>query len=134
MKHARVMFFVVLAFILGFMVHWLLPTLQIKPEVSLLPQQNVAGAQTTTDQFITYIDYDGKEFKPSAVTIKKGNYIAITNKGNDQLMWLISNNTDLNTKRGYGEGEKLQLALSKEGEFKVVNKLSPSVSLRVKVD
>jgi len=127
-------FFVVLAFILGFAVHWLLTTLQIKPEVSLLPQQNVAGTQTTADQFITYIDYDSKKFKPSAVTIKKGNYLAIINKSKDQLMWLISDESQLNTQRGYGEGEKLQLTLLKEGEFKVIDKLNPNASLVIKVE
>lgn len=108
--------------------------LQIKDEVSLLPQQNVGGAQTTADQFITYIDYDGNEFNPKTVTIKKGNYIAITNKSKDQLMWLVSDNADLNTKRGYGEGEKLQLTLLKEGTYKVTNRLDTKGFLEVVVE
>lgn len=134
MKRSKLLLFLILAFSLGFALHWLITNLQIKPEVSLLPQQEVAGAQSTTDQFITYVDYDGRKFKPSSVTVEKGNYLAITNTGREQLMWLISDNPDLQTPRGYGEGEKLQLTLLKIGEFKVVDKLSPGVSLSVKVE
>ncbi len=119
------------SFSLGFALHWFITSTQIQ---SVSPfAQNVLG-KMSNDQFITYIDYDSKGFKPSVVIIKKGNYIAITNKSSDQLMWLISDNADLNTKRGYGEGEKLQLTLLKEGEFKVADKLNPSVSLSIKVD
>ncbi len=116
---------------MGFVLHWLITNTQVQPVSNL--GQNVLG-QASQDPFITYIDYDGKRFKPSSVIIKKGNYVAITNTSSDQLMWLISDNQDLNTQRGYGEGEKLQLTLLKEGEFKVVDKLSPNVSLSVKVE
>lgn len=121
----------IVSFSMGFALHWLITSIQVQP-VSLL-KQNVLG-QASQDQFITYVDYDGKKFKPSVVTIKKGNYIAITNKSSDQLMWLISDNADLNTKRGYGEGEKLQLTLLKEGTYKVANRLNTNASIEVVVE
>jgi len=129
----------IVSFSLGFALHWLISEgknlfiagTQVQP-VSLLGQ-NVLG-RASQDQFITYVDYDGKSFKPGSVIVKKGNYLAITNKSKDQLMWLISQNLDLNTQRGYGEGEKLQLTLLKEGEFKVIDKLNPNTSLVIKVE
>jgi len=132
-KHSKLLLFLILAFGLGFTLHFLITNLQIKPEISLLPQQNVAGVQTSTDQFITYVNYDGKEFKPSAVTIKKGNYLAITNKSSDKQMWLVSDNADLNTQRGYGEGERLKLTLLKEGRYKVTNRLDTKGFLKIVV-
>lgn len=134
MRRSRLFFLLILAFGLGFTLHFLITNLQIKSEVSLLPQQNVAGAQIAADQFITYIDYDGKKFKPSTATIKKGNYLAITNKSSDKQMWLVSDNADLNTQRGYGEGERLQLVLLKEGRYKVTNRLDTKGFLEVVVE
>lgn len=134
MKRSKLLLFLILSFGLGFALHFLITNLQIKPEVSLLPQQNVAGAQTTTDQFITNVAYDGKKFKPSSVTVRKGNYIAITNTSRDQLMWLVSDNSDLQTPRGYGEGEKLQLVLLREGRYKVTDKLNATSFLEVLVE
>lgn len=133
MKHSRLLFIVIIAFSLGFALHFLITNLQTKPEVSLLLQQRVAGEQTTADNFITYIDYDGNDFEPSSVIVTKGNYIAITNKSKEKLMWLVSDDKDLNTARGYGEGERLQLVLLKGGQFKVANKLNPKAWFSVTV-
>lgn len=121
----------IVSFSLGFALHWFITNTQVQP-VNLL-QQNVLG-QASQDEFIARVDYDGKKFKPSSVTVKKGNYLAITNQSSEKLMWLISNESDLQTARGYGEGEKLQVILLKIGEFKVVDKLNPGVSLSVKVE
>lgn len=84
-------------------------------------------------KFITYVDYIGREFNPKMVTIKKGNYIAITSKSKTELMWLVSDYPGLNTARGYGDGEQLQLTLLKEGNYKVVSKYNPAVVLLVTV-
>lgn len=127
----RLLLLLIVSFSMGFALHWLITNTQVQP-ASILGQ-NVAGL-ASQDEFITRVDYDGKKFKPNSVTVKKGNYLAITNTSRDKLMWLISDNPDLQTPRGFGEGEKLQLTLLKMGEFKVVDKLSPSVSLSVKVE
>lgn len=127
----RLLLLLIVSFSLGFALHWLITSTQVQP-VSILGQ-NVAGL-ASQDEFITSVAYDGKKFKPSSVTVKKGNYIAITNTSRDQLMWLISDNADLNTKRGYGEGEKLQLILLKEGRYKVTNRLDTKGFLEVVVE
>ena len=127
------LFLVILAFSLGFVVHLLLMNLQNKPDLNLLSQQSVAGEKITADEFITYIDYDGNEFKPRTVTVKKGNYIAIMNKSKDKQMWLVSDNADLNTKRGYGEGEIVRLTLLKEGSYNVINRLNTKAFIKVVV-
>lgn len=92
-------------------------------EITALSQPSVLGTKES-DQFITYIDYNGNDFKPNAVVMTKGNYIAITNSSKDKLMWLVSDNPELSTSRGYGEGERLQLTLQKSGEFQITNKLN----------
>ncbi len=102
-------------------------------QIISLSQQSVLG-EKALDQFITNIDYDGSSFKPSIVTMKKGNYIAITNQSKDKLMWLVSDNPDLNTVRGYGESERLQLMLLKEGTYKVTNKLNTKAFVEVIVE
>ncbi len=134
MKRSKLLFLIILAASAGFALRWLITNLQTKPDISLILQQNVTGEQTTADQFITYIDYDGTEFKPAAVTVKKGNYIAITNQSKDKQMWLVSDNADLNTKRGYGEGERLQLTLLKEGRYIVTNRLDTKASIEIVVE
>ena len=92
-------------------------------QIISLSQPNVLGTKES-DQFITYIDYDGNDFNPNAAVVTKGSYIAITNSSKEKLMWLVSDNPDLSTPRGYGEGERLQLALQKSGEFQITNKLN----------
>lgn len=102
-------------------------------EITALSQPSVLGLKDPDDQFITSVDYDGEQFKPRSVTVKKGNYIAITNTSKEHLMWLVSDNPDLSTPRGYGEGERLQLVLLRGGEYKVANKLNPKAWISVTV-
>jgi hypothetical protein len=96
-------------------------------EITALSQPSVLGKQDPDDDFITHVDYDGKRFKSNAVTINIGNYITITNQSKKELMWLVSNLKDLNTVRGYGEGERVQAILTQKGEFKVMDKLTQSL-------
>jgi len=134
-KRLRLLFVIVSVFSLGFGAAFLLFVSDVLPvkqsPITFLPQQNANLEQTATDNFITYVNYDGSKFNPKTVTIKKGNYIAITNKSKNSLMWLVSDNADLNTKRGFGEGERLQLTLIKEGNYKVTNKLDTKALLEV---
>ena len=138
MKRSRLLLLVILIFFLGFGAAYILFTSDIlqvnRPDIGFLFKQKVAAVKTTADNFITYIDYDGTDFSPRKVIIKKGNYIAITNKSKTELMWLVSNNTGLNTKRGYAEGERLQLILLKEGRYVVANRLNTKASTEVVVE
>lgn len=127
----KLLFLLIISFSLGFALHWFITRTQVQP-VSILGQ-NVLG-QASQNEFITYVDYDGKEFKPGSVTIKKGNYLAITNKSSDKQMWLVSDNADLNTKRGFGEGERLKIILLGMGNYKVTNKLDSRSLLSITVE
>ena len=109
-------------FILGFLANAFLFQKNTAQIISL-SQPSILGIKGS-DQFITHIDYNGNDFEPNAVVMTKGNYIAITNSSKEKLMWLVSDNPDLNTVRGYGEGERLQLTLQKSGEFQITNKLN----------
>lgn len=132
MKIVKLLLFSVALFSLGFLANAFLLQ-KNAADITALSQQSVLG-EKAEDRFITNIDYDGEKFKPSSVTVKKGNYIAITNTSRDQLMWLISDHQDLQTARGYGEGEKLQLILLKEGTYKVTNRLDTKGLLGVVVE
>ncbi len=125
----KLLLFSITLFSLGFLANAFL--FQKTPaEIISQSQQSVLGVKIL-DQFITYIDYDGNDFKPKFAVVTKGNYIAITNKSREKLMWLVSDNPDLNTVRGYGEGERLQLILQKSGEFKITNKLKSSAQATI---
>lgn len=78
--------------------------------------QNISG------KFINYVDFDGNTFKPDTVKMGVGNYLAITNQSKTELMQLLSENQDLTTLRGYGEGERLQTIMPDKGIFKVMVK------------
>lgn len=97
-----------------------------RSDVSSFSQAEILG-QSSADEFITAVDYDGERFEPSSVTITIGNYITITNQSKKELMWLVSDLKELNTVRGYGEGERLQALLTQKGEFKVMDKLTQSL-------
>ncbi len=94
--------------------------------------KNVLG-QSSEDQFITYVVYDGFSFRPDRVTLKKGNYLAITNKSKDTLMWLLSDYDGLSTTRGYGESEQRRIVVTKEGTFIVKDKIHPSASVQLTI-
>ena len=125
MKIVKLLLFSVTLFSLGFLANAFLFQKTVS-DISSLSQTNVLR-QSSADEFITGVDYDGKRFKPSSVTITIGNYITITNQSKKELMWLTSNLKDLNTVRGYGEGERLQAILTQKGEFKVMDKLTQSL-------
>lgn len=127
-----------LSFGIGFGTHALLswkdPTL-FSRTLFVLAQttsKDVLG-QSSGDQFITYIEYDGSSFHPDQVTLKKGNYLAITNKSKEVLMWLLSDYNGLSTTRGYAEGEQRRIVMTKEGTFIVKDKIHPSASVQITI-
>ncbi len=104
---------------------------------SFIPTKSVTSDQVagqSSDQFISYVNWDGQKFTPSEVTMKKSYYIAITNTDPKSRMWLDSDNPLLKTSREYGETERLQVSLYEAGIYKVINKLKPNYSLIVKVE
>ncbi len=132
MKIVRVLLLSATFFSLGFLANALFFQ-KNTVEITALSQPSVLGLKDPDDQFITSVAYDGEQFNPRSVTVKKGNYIAITNTSKEKLMWLVSDNPDLSTVRGYGEGERLQLILLKAGEYKVANTLNTKAWILVTV-
>lgn len=92
--------------------------------------QTVLG-DSSSDQFMTAVSYDGKQFEPKKVYIRKGNYVVITNRSKTALLWLQSDMPDVNTTRGYAEGEQFRFASQRVGSFTISNKVNPQSTLRL---
>ena len=134
----KLVFITLLSFGAGFGTHallsWKAPTLF--SGTMFIPAQTTSKdvlGQSSGDQFITYVAYDGSSFHPGRVTLKKGNYLAITNKSKEVLMWLLSDYDGLSTTRGYGEGEQRRIVVTKEGTFTVKDKIHPSASVQLTI-
>lgn len=67
------------------------------------------------------------------MTIKRSNYLAVTNLNAKEFMWLVSDNSLLNTNRNYAESERLTVLLNELGTFTVVEKNRPEALLTVSV-
>jgi plastocyanin len=127
----------IIAFIFGF---WLRGFLDSQGVYVHLPELVPSAKKTTTaagvpagvSDFITEVKYENASFKPASVTIKKGNYLAITNVG-DSLMWLSSDNPKLSTPRGYGKSEQLRIKPETIGSHTVTDTLHQGVSLHVSI-
>lgn len=139
LKHS---IYFVLFFTAGFLVHaFFFPYVFVdgKSEIIEVPftttvtTENKEIPEEIENDLITYVRYEKKAFKPSSVTITRGNYIAITNISKIEQMHLVSENPLLNTKRGYAFGERLQTVIAEPGTYEVVNKLFPEAKLTVKV-
>jgi hypothetical protein len=138
MKHLGLFAIVVVSFAAGFAVHALyVPylfvdgnTVSAKEELARIAGERRPGEDS---DFITYVGYKDGRFSPSRVTIKQGDYLAITNNDTDERMYLSSDNRQLVTPRDYGESERLQVAVVDTGTFTVTNRLKPSAKLTVQV-
>ncbi|KXK07720.1 MAG: hypothetical protein UZ21_OP11001000942 [Microgenomates bacterium OLB22] len=84
-------------------------------------------------EVIKNVSYKDGAFKPSTVRVHYGNYIAIENQSEQELMWLQSSLPELSTPRGFALSEKLQVVLLKEGTHQVINKANQSARLTVVV-
>jgi hypothetical protein len=104
-----------------------------EPISTIITRENRQLPPEVENDLITYVRYEKKAFKPSSVTITRGNYIAITNISNKEQMWLLSDNPLLNTVRGYAYGERLQTVIAEPGIYKVQNELFPEAMLEVTV-
>ncbi len=127
----------IIAFIVGF---WLRGFLDARGVVVRLPElipsekkpTTVAGVPAGVSDFITEVKYENASFRPSVVTVRKGNYLAITNIG-DSLMWLSSDHPKLRTPRGYGKSEQLRIKPETAGTYIVTDTLHQGVSLQVSI-
>lgn len=122
---------------LGFLAHMYL----VKDVVPPMDAQSIIKRTTISTEnagnksdFINYVEFDGEKFSPTSVSVRVGDYLAITNLSNTKLMWLFSDNKILETSRGYGEGEQLMQIMNEKGSFRVVANKDAKNSLTVIVD
>lgn len=132
------LFLLALIFFAGFFTHaYFSPNLLFynKPLSldALLKNAKTDNQRTKIDPFFTGVIYQKGQFSPQRVSIKKSNYITITNNSKTEGMWLISNNQLLNTSRPYYESEQLKTILNEIGSFTVINKVNPQAVLVVVV-
>ncbi len=131
----RFIAFIAVVFCAGFLTHaFFFP--DFLPSVKEISAGKIKSAETQTDAegnmgLFTYVNYDGVNFSPRVVTIHRGSYIAITNRSSNKLMWLMSDNESLNTKRGYGLSERLERILEQPGTYTVTEKSDANANLTV---
>lgn len=81
------------------------------------------------DQFMTYVDFEKGKFSQSAVKVRKGDYLAVTNKDVEKQMWLTATMSAWTTPRGFAEGERVMQTMNEVGNFSLREKASGAVLL-----
>ncbi len=121
-------------FSLGYLAHFFVSRMGYeKIDVATIIDNPKVEPLSGNDTFVTYVDFDGKNFSVPQVVIKKGDYLALTNTSDNLQMWLVSTVSAMTTVRGYAMGERLQTILDDVGVYIVGEKNSGS-KLKVKVD
>ena len=83
--------------------------------------------------FQTVITYDGDHFSRHNIVMGLGNYLIIKNIAKQHPMWLLSNDPQLATVRGYGETEHVQERMDTRGNFVVEDKNNPQEKIVITV-
>lgn len=135
----KALLIVVLGFVAGFLTHALFfPDVlangisDITQVVLPLPTPTQAAGGTQSS-FITTITYDGTRFNRHNITIDVGNYLIIVNGAKQNLMWLVSNDPNLATTRGYGDSEQVKERMDTKGQFVVEDKNNPQEKVLITV-
>jgi len=94
------------------------------------PTQGPNGSQY---DFQTTITYKEGHFSRHNIVIRAGNYLSIKNIAQQHPMWLISNDPQLTTVRGYGDSEQVRERMDTKGQFVVEDKNNPQEKLVITV-
>lgn len=135
----RNLFLFAVIFGLGFLTHALFfPDILANgfTDVSSIVIPNTAPTQAASspqDKFETVITYDGAHFNRHNIKISVGNYLTIRNMAKQNQMWLISNDPNLATNRGYAESEQVRERMDTKGDFAVADKNNPQEKLIITV-
>jgi hypothetical protein len=136
-KMKKLLLPIALSFILGFLTHALLfPDFLNNGIVSVqqLALPNPSPTKNSVlDPLMTKVTFDGQKFSRHNITIGFTRYVQISNTSQDKLMWLISNDPNLTTPRGYGYSETIQKQFNKKGQFIVEDKNNPQEKLVITV-
>lgn len=122
----KLFIFLLVGIFIGFYSHdYVLFHLPVSPvntvkNAVILPDEK---AEDPNNNFINSIRYENGKFNPSTLTMRKGNYLIVSNNS-DSKMWLVSTLPELNTPRGYGNGEEKRVKPEKEGTYTITNKLN----------
>ena len=135
----KMLLLVILAFVAGFLTHALFfPDVlangftDIQQVVLPLPTPTQAAGEPQSS-FVTTVTYDGTHFSRHNLAIGAGNYLIIRNGSKQNLMWLLSNDPNLATDRGYGEAEQVKERMDTRGQFVVEDKNNPQEKLVITV-
>ena len=128
----RTIFLIAVGFLMGFFLRGYAPNISLTPKSvsDVLVPAKAAGGQP--EQFITHVVYENGKFSQRAVTINKGNYLAVTNNS-DNLMWLDCTDKLFTTPRGYAKSEQLRVKPMELGTYKIQNKLNVNAEFTVTV-
>ena len=134
----RNLIFFALFFGLGFLTHALFfPDVLANgfTDFSSIVIPNTSPTQTAGPQynFETTITYDGDHFSRHNIIIGVGNYLIIQNVAKQHPMWLLSNDPQLTTVRGYGDSEKVEQRMDTAGKFVVEDKNNPQEKILITV-
>lgn len=88
---------------------------------------------TSQDQFVTSVVFNGTSYQPNRIHVRKGNYVVVTNTSEDELMWLVSGESSMSMNRSYAQGEQLRFIASKEGVFELRDKHHASIGLKITI-
>jgi len=99
-------------------------------------QKAIMNAQNTfsggTKSSMT-IAFDGKKFIPQEAHAYIGDRISIINQSTDIPMQLVSKTKELNTVRGYGEGEQFLVIINTPGEYIITVKDISTAKLQLSI-
>jgi hypothetical protein len=128
----------ILFFIFGFFVHALFfPDFMVNGIVDVSqvagPNTQQGQNQQINDPQFTRITYDGKRFSRNNVSVGFTRYIQIINISEKDQMWLLSDDPELTTPRGYGTSETIQKQFNKKGQYVVIDKNNPQEKLVITV-
>jgi len=125
-------------FVLGFLTHaFFFPDVLINgfSDISniAIPNTSPTPGQDVNSTFFTKITYNGSHFSRHSLVIPISSYVMIENMSTTSRMWLVSNNPQLGTPRGYSYTEAIRVRLDNRGSFVVEDKLNPQEKILITV-
>jgi hypothetical protein len=130
----RVLFFVIIAFIFGFLLRDYIGPVQLPFTIRSVQNSVKPPSQNEVNKVPGNLEivYNDGKFTPPEATIAVGRFLTIINKSNS-LMWISSDNPWLSTIRGYGLSEQVRVRMDDLGTYHIKNKLNLDASAVIKV-
>jgi hypothetical protein len=128
----------VLSMTFGYIVHDVVGMVNIfdnkrTQTVSMGSESSKVLGTASQDQFISAVIFNGSSYQPNHITVKKGNYVSITNTSPVERMWLVSGESTMSMNRPYAQGEQLKFISPREGVIELKDKLHPAIGLKITI-